>query len=160
MAHAGGEMKRLLIVDDHPPSLRVLAAAFRDEGYEVVEAASLVEALRHLETASFSLVLTDAVAELSGGLTDLLARAAPAPVALHTAHELAETDARRLGFAFCAVKPVSLANLIDRVEALLRSASKIGASSSLEVCLGDHAVHTLPKVHHLRDPAVADDRRE
>ena len=42
-------MKRLLIVDDHPPSLRVVTAAFRDEGYEVVEAASLGETLRHLD---------------------------------------------------------------------------------------------------------------
>ena len=60
---------RLLVVDDDPSVLLTIAAILSGEGYAVTSAGSVAEALGHLRTAPFDLVLTDLRLEGESGLT-------------------------------------------------------------------------------------------
>lgn len=62
------EPARILIVDDHVPTLRALEAALTAEGHEVVTARAGEEALRLLLQRDFALVLLDLVMPGIGGL--------------------------------------------------------------------------------------------
>ena len=52
-------MKRILVVDNDEPARAALAALLRDEGYEIDEAASEIEAMQRMEQSVPDLVVTD-----------------------------------------------------------------------------------------------------
>jgi CheY-like chemotaxis protein len=60
-ASAGGEfaLQRVLVVDDEPLILLIVAGFLQDSVAECVEAASAEEALRHFQPGAFDLVITD-----------------------------------------------------------------------------------------------------
>ena len=55
-----GTRVNILLVDDHPENLLALEAILKDLGHELVRAHSGREALRHLLTTEFALILLDA----------------------------------------------------------------------------------------------------
>ena len=65
---------RILIVDDEKAILVALRGLFTKEGYQVETAASGEEALRHIETGDFHVVVTDLSMEGITGM-DVLERA-------------------------------------------------------------------------------------
>lgn len=111
---------RILVADDDPVSLQFLAAALRDLGGEVAEAASGGDALDACAAASFDLLLLDRrMPGLSGAplLRELRRRGCTA-VAIATSAELdaaARAELADAGFAEAVAKPLGT----ERLAALL-----------------------------------------
>jgi len=60
---------RVLLVDDEPSSLTSYSQTLVDGGFDVTEAGGSVQALHHLKTMSFDVILTDLLIPETNGLT-------------------------------------------------------------------------------------------
>ena len=60
---------RVLVVDDEPMVLETIAAILSRQGYEVVTADSVKQALEHLHAGRFDVVLTDLRLDGTNGLS-------------------------------------------------------------------------------------------
>ena len=103
-------MGRILIVDDEKALLLALRGLLSKEGYQVETATSGEEALRHIETGSFHLVVTDLSMNGVSGMEVLERARAFDPdlaVIMITAHgsEKAAVQAMKLGAADYIPKP-------------------------------------------------------
>src|SRR5204862_3519796 len=115
---------RVLVVDDDPGVLDVVAFTLRREGYAVDEERTGTSALEAARTRSYDIVILDIMLpELSG--TDVcraLRAESDVPILMLTARD-AEVD-RVLGLELGAddyvTKPFSTAELLSRVRAILR----------------------------------------
>ncbi len=118
---------RVLIVDDEPYILRILAFKLRRAGYVALEAASVAEALGMLESTPVHCFILDV--SLGSSMTGFqLAerlrddpRHCRVPVVFLTAHALA-SEVRRgeeLGAAAYITKPFSLQQVIEEVGRLV-----------------------------------------
>jgi two-component system response regulator RegX3 len=115
---------RILVVDDDPGVLDVVAFTLRREGYEVDEERTGPSALQAARARSYDIVILDIMLpELSG--TDVcraLRAESDVPILMLTARD-AEVD-RVLGLELGAddyvTKPFSTAELLSRVRAILR----------------------------------------
>src|SRR5215469_14333494 len=101
---------RILIVDDEKALLIALRGLLSKEGYQVETASSGEEALRHIETGSFHLVITDLSMDGVSGMQVLERARALDPdlaVIMITAHgsEKAAVQAMKLGAADYVPKP-------------------------------------------------------
>jgi DNA-binding response OmpR family regulator len=117
----------LLVVDDDEILRRVMAAALRNAGYEVVEAADGVEAMELLERRTPSLVLLDITMPRMNGwraLEALRDRAYRGGVIMLTGGAETDTIVRALSSGADDVvgKPFELRELLARVNAVLRRA--------------------------------------
>jgi DNA-binding response OmpR family regulator len=118
-------MARVLLVDDDPSLLDVLAMAFADAGHAVETAPDGRQALALLKAGAFDLVVSDVVMPALDGLT-LVRRLREAgdaiPVLLLTSRdtELDEALGLELGADDYVAKPFSTRILLARVAALLR----------------------------------------
>jgi len=116
--------RRVLIVDDEPYILRILAFKFRRAGYDAVEAPDLIEALAALERSPVHCIVLDVSLgydqdgfEFAGRLRDDV-RFCRTPVVFLTAHSL-PADIRRgeqLGAASYITKPFSLDRVLAEVD--------------------------------------------
>src|SRR5260370_34683373 len=59
---------RVLLVDDEPSSLRSYSQTLVDGGFDVTKAGGSAQALRHLKTMSFDVILTDLLIPETNGL--------------------------------------------------------------------------------------------
>jgi len=59
---------RVLLVDDEPSSLASYSQTLIDGGFDVTKAGGSVQALRHLKTMSFDVILTDLLIPETNGL--------------------------------------------------------------------------------------------
>jgi two-component system OmpR family response regulator len=118
---------RVLIVDDEPYILRILAFKLRRAGYVALEAASTEEALAILESTSVQCLILDISLptgtdgfQLAETLRDD-PRHCRTPVVFLTAHSLpAELRrGRELGAAAYITKPFSLQQVLEEVERLV-----------------------------------------
>ena len=123
---SGAGMK-ILIVDDDPFVLDMLAIVLEDAGYAVVPASNGCEALEALDReGDMDLALTDMSMPGMDGLQltrEILSRNASLPVLLLTAHEDAQLSRRALesGVRRCLVKDEGLMDgIADVVEETLR----------------------------------------
>jgi signal transduction histidine kinase len=104
----------ILLVDDHPANLLALEVVLEDLGQNLVRAASGREALQHLGTTDFAVILLDLHMEgLDGFATAKLIRSRPrcrhTPIIFLTAYEQNDFPAReayRLGAVDYLVKPL------------------------------------------------------
>ena len=113
---------RILTVDDSPDALTLLRLFFSAEGFEVITAAGMAEALLRMREQLPDLIITDyAMVDRSG--LDLCRHLRShretrhIPIVLHTATDLPPTETP-LYDALCE-KPAGLAPLARRVRSLL-----------------------------------------
>ncbi len=115
---------RVLVVDDEPSILRVVAANLRARGYEALTAASGTAALAVIETQQPDCVVLDLGLPEVGGLQVLrrLRARTATPVVILTAvdDEGARAAALELGADDYVTKPFTMTLLLDRVRGALR----------------------------------------
>ena len=123
MAQADESPPRLLVVEDDEETRDVVLDLLIEEGYIVVSAASLDEALAQVNSQVFDLILADVI----GWTTDaplqaveqLRDQAQPTPVGLLTSWNLNEEAITAQGFARLLKKPFDLSELLTLVAELV-----------------------------------------
>jgi two-component system, OmpR family, KDP operon response regulator KdpE len=115
---------RVLVVDDEPSILRVVAANLRARGYEALTAASGTAALTAIETQQPDCIVLDLGLPDVGGLEVLrrLRTWASTPVVILTARddERDRATALELGADDYVTKPFAMTELLARVRGALR----------------------------------------
>jgi two-component system KDP operon response regulator KdpE len=115
---------RVLVVDDEPSILRVVAANLRARGYEALTAASGASALMVAETQQPDCIVLDLGLPDVGGLEVLrrLRTWATTPVVILTARddERDRATALELGADDYVIKPFAMTELLARVRGALR----------------------------------------
>lgn len=109
-------MKKILLVDDEPDLIDILAEILREEGYEVFKAANGAEAMERLRTTRVDLLVLDLMMPVMSGeeVLEALARQsadADLPVLVVSAGD-GEQIARRYGRPYLR-KPFELDRLLE-----------------------------------------------
>jgi two-component system KDP operon response regulator KdpE len=116
--------ERILVIDDEPSILRVVAANLRARGYEALTAASGTAALTAIETQQPDCIVLDLGLPDVGGLEvhRRLRTWASTPVVILTARddERDRAAALELGADDYVTKPFAMAELVARVRGALR----------------------------------------
>ncbi len=115
---------RVLVVDDDPPSVKMISFLLQEEGYDVVTASSGPEALRLVDEAAPDLVILDVMMPNMDGLEvcQRIRRRSDLPIIFlsakgETADRIAGLD---LGADDYLPKPFEPAELLARVRAVMR----------------------------------------
>lgn len=123
MARAEQPPPRLLIVEDDRETRDVVLDLLAEEGYTVICAASLDEALAQVNNQVFDLVLADVVGWTADAPLQAVERlrdqAQPTPVSLLTSWNLHEEAVKAQGFVRLLKKPFDLADLLTLVAELV-----------------------------------------
>jgi len=120
--------KKILIVDDDPAMVRLLAQVLTRKGYEVLESSNGQEALRLLYKNKPDLVLLDVVMPAMDGwqtCSRIRDMAATIPIIMLTGRRKTEADVVRgldHGADDYLIKPIGNNELTARVQAMLRRA--------------------------------------
>lgn len=119
---------RVLVVDDEPETLELVALTLRSAGAEVVEASGAEMALRELDMRVPDVVLSDLQMPGLDGfeLMRLLRDRPAAPVAVALSASASLDDAQRAlaaGFAVHVAKPIAMVDLVDAIRAVAPPAS-------------------------------------
>ena len=130
---------RVLVVEDEPDLLRVLAQALREDGYAVDEAADGKSALYKATTWEYDAMLLDVMLPGMDGLIVLkeLRKTKRLPVLLLTARDAVSDRIRGLdaGADDYVVKPFNLGEVLARVRAVIRRAAG-KADSTIDLGFG------------------------
>ncbi|MFP3355763.1 response regulator transcription factor [Planococcus sp. SIMBA_143] len=117
-------MKKILLIDDEQRMLDLLALYLTPHHYQCIKAQGPWEALRHLETQAFDIVLLDIMMpEMSGFELCVKIRSfSDVPIIMLTAREQQEDIVKglKLGADDYITKPFNEEELLARIEALLR----------------------------------------
>jgi two-component system OmpR family response regulator len=123
---------RILVVEDEPDLLHVLAQALREEGYAVDEAADGPDGLFKAVSVEYDAVLLDLMLPGMDGREVLarLRKQRATPVLILTARDAVDDRIRGLdgGADDYVVKPFSLSEVLARVRALIRRSAGRGGS--------------------------------
>lgn len=122
-------MKRVLIIEDDPTMAVALRDGFRFEGYDVLEASDGVLGLQLAAEQQPDLIILDIMLPQLSGLDvcqRLRSQGYGMPIIMLTARgqEMDKVRGLRLGADDYVTKPFSFVELMARVEAVLRRASK------------------------------------
>jgi DNA-binding NtrC family response regulator len=114
-------LKRILVVDDEPSILGLLATVLREKGWEVTGAGSGADGIDKLERGQFDVILTDLVMPGESGIDLLRASKAIHPdveVILMTGYATADTaiEAMRSGAFHYLVKPLKIEEVLHLVD--------------------------------------------
>jgi DNA-binding response OmpR family regulator len=150
-------MARILIVDDEPEIVRLVADYLRSAGFVVRTASNGEEALMRSRTEAPDLVILDLGLPALDGLdvTRALRRAGDVPIIMLTARD-DETDkliGLELGADDYVTKPFSPRELVARVRAVLRRRQGMGQSDVIEA--GDLRLD-LPRMQATREGRPVD----
>jgi two-component system KDP operon response regulator KdpE len=131
---------RVLVVDDDPSILRVVAANLRARGYEALTAASGKDALTAIEAQQPDCIVLDLGLPDIGGL-EVLARLrawTPTPVVILTAvdDEHRRATALDLGADDYLTKPFAMAELVARVRGALQQGRSQGVGRPRRIEVG------------------------
>ncbi len=128
--------EKILLVDDEPTLLEMLAFNLRSSGYEVVTASDGAAALEQARVGSPDLVILDLMLPEIDGLTVCrsLRQASETPILILTARtgELDKIVGLESGADDYLTKPFSLGELQARIRALLRRAGPRRTSDELQ----------------------------
>jgi DNA-binding NtrC family response regulator len=113
--------KRILVVDDEPAIVSLLATILREKGWDVSEAGSGTEGIDRLERSQFDVILTDLVMPGESGIGLLRAAKEIHPdveVILMTGYATADTaiEAMRGGAFHYLVKPLKIEEMLNLAE--------------------------------------------
>lgn len=117
---------RILVVDDDPPSVKMISFLLKEEGFTVLTATNGLEALRQVDEGSPDLVILDVMMPHMDGLEVLrrVRRKMPLPVIILSAK--GETMDRVAGLELGAddylAKPFDPSELLARVRSVMRRA--------------------------------------
>ena len=125
---AGGTAQRILVVDDEPSIVDAVATALRYEGFEVEEASNGRDALELVTRHEPDLIVLDWMLPDIDGLEvgrRLRSRGYRTAVLFLTAKDATENkvEALRAGGDDYVTKPFSLAEVVARIQAILRRTS-------------------------------------
>ena len=142
-------MSRLLLVEDEPGLVMTLTDRLIAEGYEVESATDAPSGLELAATGSFDAILLDVMLPGGNGMDvcrSLRQRGLQTPILMLTAkgQVVDKVVGLKLGADDYLVKPFEMAELLARVEALLRRASNAASSAS----------GTAPESYRFGDVAV------
>jgi two-component system response regulator PilR (NtrC family) len=117
--------KRILVVDDEPAIVSLLATVLRDKGWDVAEAGSGTEGIDLLERDQYDVILTDLVMPGDSGIDLLRAAKEIHPdveVILMTGYATADTaiEAMRGGAFHYLVKPLRIEEMLHLAEKALQ----------------------------------------
>jgi two-component system, OmpR family, response regulator len=129
---------RLLVVDDEPTILGLLAGSLRFAGFEVMTAASGTEALRTAAASRPDLVLLDVMMPDGDGFEvarRLRSSGPDVPVIFLTARDRVgdRVAGLALGGDDYVTKPFSLDEVLERIRAVLRRTGRVAAAARLRV---------------------------
>ena len=128
-------VKKLLFIEDEEDFAKVIASYLRKKGFAIVHASSGQQGLRELQKNSYDLVILDLVLPDEEGLKicEKIREKETIPVLILTARNWLEDKVAglNLGADDYLVKPVSLRELIVRIERLLNRDLKTKFRSSV-----------------------------
>jgi len=152
---AGGIAMRVLVIEDEPELLRVVARALREDGYAVDEAADGDEGLFRATSWDYDVVVLDLMLPKRNGWQVLaeLRRERETPVLILTARDGVNDRVRGLdaGADDYLVKPFELTELRARLRALIRRAA---GQAHPVISVGRIAVDTRARTVHCDGQAV------
>jgi two-component system OmpR family response regulator len=138
---------RVLVIEDEPELLRVLARALREDGYAVDEAADGEDGLFKATSWDYDAVVLDLMLPKLDGWQLLagLRRGRKTPVLILTARDAVADRVRGLdgGADDYLVKPFDLSELFARLRALIRRAA---GQADARLVVGDVVVDTLARM--------------
>jgi two-component system OmpR family response regulator len=152
---------RVLVIEDEPELLRVLARALREEGYAVDEAADGEEGLYKSTSWDYDALVLDLMLPRMTGwqVLERLRRTKKTPVLILTARDAVTDRVRGLdtGADDYLVKPFDLTELFARLRALIRRARGQGHPA---IAVGDVTIDTRTRTVTLAGAPVALTARE
>jgi CheY-like chemotaxis protein len=114
-------IKKILVVEDEPASLKILRYFLNREGYETAGAKDGVEAMELLAQSRFDLVLSDVAMPRMDGVAlarHIVSSEPIMPIFLMTAYDSSREDIAALRIP-CLSKPLSLDQLLSEVQKVL-----------------------------------------
>lgn len=121
------DKKKILIVDDEKDWTQMLVARLESEGYETEVAFDSIQAMTQAVQSKLNLMLLDIKMPAGGGLETLkhvrgITKTFSLPVIVITGREDKETQeaAEKLGISGYFVKPVDMAQLLNRIKAVIK----------------------------------------
>ncbi len=127
-------MKKILVIDDDPDTIKLLGAFLRESGYHALNATTAAEGLRTLFNERPNLIILDVVMPSMDGweVASRVRELSDVPIIMLTARD-AEADKLRgfnLGIDDYVTKPFSLLELGARIEAVMHRAEKSRQSAA------------------------------
>ncbi|MBD3371453.1 MAG: response regulator [Candidatus Coatesbacteria bacterium] len=133
---------KILVVDDHEPTLALLKAIIKKAGYQVETASAAADGLARVEAGDIAVVFTDLVMPGMGGL-DFLKRAKAVdpdlPILVMTGQGTIETavEAMRNGAEDYLTKPIARSEVILQIERALEKRRLVTENRELRGELAD-----------------------
>src|SRR4051812_13312717 len=119
-------MKKILLVDDDPLTLKMLEHYLSEQGYNITTAVDGYEALEKIEKTKFDLVITDVMMPNLSGLSLLSLLKTfyydKTPIMLISSLDKLDIIIQSLGLGAenFIIKPIDLEDLSERIRKLLR----------------------------------------
>jgi len=112
---------RLLLVEDHPDTLRVMARLIRAMGYTVETATNVADAVAKANAGQFDLLVSDIGLPDGTGL-DIMAQIKPLPAIALSGYGMSEDveKSKAAGFTVHLIKPLNVDELMRTIDSLLQ----------------------------------------
>lgn len=138
--------RRILLIEDEPGLVLTLSDRLKSEGFETDAAADGVTGLKKAATSAYDVIILDVMLPQKNGFDvcrDLRAAGNSTPVLMLTARGqiIDKVVGLKLGADDYLTKPFDMSELLARIEALLRRASKNRAPSAEGFTFGNIEVN-------------------